>query len=168
MPRAANELSHGYSVPETPHYPAISRGMQDKSLEFWSTLTLATSYAETCLTPGQFQKSTQRLLEEAEIVYQCERQPLVLRLADLQTHYERDTVPGDPLNSRVGHSNQQPQSRQGPTCCFFMAAYAIHGTGDPELSTAGEPWLRAPASGDNARALYGLDYGSLHPCQDVT
>jgi len=84
MPRGANELSHGYSVPETPFYPAdLEEAMQD-TLSNLADVDLIYELRRKMLdTCSVSEAQTERLLEEAEVVYQCERQPLILRLADL-------------------------------------------------------------------------------------
>ena len=84
MPRAMNELSHGYSVPETPLYPAdLEEAMQD-TLSSLADVDLIHELRRKMLDNWSVSEpQTERLLEEAEVVYQCERQPLILRLADL-------------------------------------------------------------------------------------
>src|SRR5688572_17956121 len=84
MPRAVNELSHGYSVPETPLYPAdLEKAMQD-TLSSLADVDLIDELRRKMLDNWSVSEpQTKRLLEEAEALYQSERQPLVLRLADL-------------------------------------------------------------------------------------
>ena len=84
MPRAVNELSHGYSVPETALSSAdLEEAMQD-TLSRLADVDLLYELRREMLDNCSGSKSqTERLLEEAEVVYQCERQPLILRLADL-------------------------------------------------------------------------------------
>ena len=84
MRQAVNELSHGYSVPETPLYPAdLDEAMQD-TLASLADVDLIYELRRKMLDNWSGSKSqTERLRAEAEAVYQGERQPLILRLADL-------------------------------------------------------------------------------------
>ena len=84
MPRAVNELSHGYSVPETPLYPAdLEEAMQDTLWRLADVDLLYELRREMLDNCSGSESQTERLLEEAKVGYQCERQPLILRLADL-------------------------------------------------------------------------------------
>jgi hypothetical protein len=84
MPRAANEPSRNYSVPEMPLYPAdLEEAMQD-TLSSLADVDLIYELRRKMLDNWSVSgPQTERLLEEAKVVYQCERQPLILRLADL-------------------------------------------------------------------------------------
>ena len=84
MPRAVNKLSHGYSVPEMPLYPAdLEEAMQD-TLSSLADVDLIYDLGRKMLDNWLVSEpQTERLLEEAKVVYQCERQPLIMRLADL-------------------------------------------------------------------------------------
>src|SRR5688500_3745195 len=93
MPRAVNKLSHGYSVPEMPLYPAdLEEAMQD-TLSSLADVDLLYELRREMLDNCSGSKSqTERLRAEAEAVYQSERQPLVLRLADLHDRSMRVTL----------------------------------------------------------------------------
>jgi hypothetical protein len=84
MRRAVNERSHGYSVPETPLYPAdLDEAMQD-TLASLADVDLIYELRRKMLDNWSGSKSqTERLRAEADAIYQGERQPLILRLADL-------------------------------------------------------------------------------------
>ena len=84
MPRAVNELSHSYSVPETPLSSAdLEEAMQD-TLSRLADVDLLYGLRREMLDNCSGSKSqTERLRAEAEAIYQSEREPLVLRLADL-------------------------------------------------------------------------------------
>jgi hypothetical protein len=84
MRRAVNERSHGYSVPETPLYPAdLDEAMQD-TLASLADVDLIYELRRKMLDNWSGSKSqTERLRAEADAIYQGERQPLILRLAEL-------------------------------------------------------------------------------------
>jgi hypothetical protein len=85
MPRALNELSHGYSVPETPLSSAdLEEAMQDTLSRLADVDLLYELRREMLDNCSGSESQTERLRAEAEAVYQSERQPLVLRLADLR------------------------------------------------------------------------------------
>jgi hypothetical protein len=84
MPRAVNELWHSYSVPESPIYPAdLEEAMQDTLWRLADVDLLYELRREMLDNCSGSESQTDRLRAEAEAVYQSERQPLVLRLADL-------------------------------------------------------------------------------------
>jgi hypothetical protein len=84
MRRAVNELSHGYSVPETPLSSTdLEDAMQD-TLSRLADVDLIYELRREMLDNWSGPESqTERLRAEAEAAYQSERQPLMLRLADL-------------------------------------------------------------------------------------
>ena len=81
MPR----VSHRSSVPETPLYSAdLEEAMQDTLSRLADVALIYDLRLEMLDNLSDSKSQTQRLLAEAEAVYQSERQRLILRLADLQ------------------------------------------------------------------------------------
>jgi hypothetical protein len=84
MPRTVNELSHGYSVPETPLSSAdLDKAMQDTLSRLADVDLIHELRREMLDNLSGSESQTERLRAEADAVYQSERQPLILRLADL-------------------------------------------------------------------------------------
>jgi len=84
MPRVVNEVSHGYSVPETPLSSAdLEKAMQDTLSRLADVDLIYELRREMLDNCSGLESQTERLRAEAEAVYRSERQPLMLRLADL-------------------------------------------------------------------------------------
>jgi len=80
MPR----VSHGSSLPEIPLYSAdLEEAMQDTLSRLADVDLIYDLRCEMLDNLSDSKSQTQRLRAESEAIYQSERQPLILRLADL-------------------------------------------------------------------------------------
>ena len=84
MPQAVNRQSHSSSVPEIPLYSADLQEEMQETLSRLADVDLIYNLRREMLDNLSASESqSERLRAEAEAAYQSERQPLILRLADL-------------------------------------------------------------------------------------
>ena len=93
MPKTMNELSRTPSSPQAPVYSAdLQDAMQDTLSKLADVDLIYKLRRELLDSRSASEPKNERLRAELDAVYQSERQPLVLRLADLHARMMRITL----------------------------------------------------------------------------
>jgi hypothetical protein len=93
MPELAHELSRTSSSPQAPIYSAdLQDAMQDTLSKLADVELIYKLRRELLGSQSVSEAKEERLRVELETLYQSERQPLVLRLADLHARMMRMTL----------------------------------------------------------------------------